>query len=205
MTSPLKRILVVIALLLPLVAGCSLKIGGDPSPGGLPQCTGVAGQRADEFGPGIVLIAQSVPSATQLPCIRALPVGWTYRKLDATDDRARFWLDSDRDGDQALQVSLTKTCDTKGATESASTRPGIRRYDRVEVVDSGYRGDRFFVFDGGCVTYNVNLRGSTGAEPLNALLAALDFVSRAAVARHIHEYSDGRFELDASQQAGGSR
>jgi hypothetical protein len=144
-----------------------------------------------------------VPSATQLPCIRALPIGWTFRRLEATDQQARYWLDYDRDGDQALRISLTKSCDIAGATESAGGQPGIRRYELVKFGGQGYHGDRFFLFPGGCVTQHFNFGGQTGAEALRDLSSSLDFVSRAAVAQHIHRYSHGRFELDANSATDG--
>jgi hypothetical protein len=196
----MKRLLVLISLLLPLAAGCSgsIKVGGDPPPGGVPACGPVSGQQPDEFGPGIVLIAQSVPSATLLPCIRALPVGWTFRRLEATDDRARYWLDYDRGGSQALRVSLTRSCDVSRATESVSGKPGIRSYELVDMGAAAYQGDRYFVFTGGCVTHHFKFAGHTGADALQALASSLDFVSRDAVAQHIHRYSRGHFELDAA-------
>jgi hypothetical protein len=201
----MKRLLVLVSLVLPLMAGCaaSLHVGGDPPAGGVPACGPVRGQQSGDFGPGIVLIAQSVPSATQLPCIRALPIGWTFRRLEATDQRARYWLDYDRDGDQALRISLTKSCDITGATESASGHPGIRSYELLDVGGPGYHGDRFFLFPGGCVTHHFNLGGQNGAEALQALSSSLDFVSRAAVAQHVHRYSHGHFELDADSATGG--
>ena len=48
---------------------------------------------------GVILMAQSVPTATWVPCIsNALPLGWQFHHLDARNGVARFWLDSDRDG-----------------------------------------------------------------------------------------------------------
>ena len=37
-----------------------------------------------------VLMAQSVPSATLIPCIEALPAGWAYGGSDVSDDVARL-------------------------------------------------------------------------------------------------------------------
>ena len=54
-------------------------------------------------------MAQSVPTATWVPCIRtALPLGWNFHHLDARNGVARFWLDSDRDGQQAVEVRLDR-------------------------------------------------------------------------------------------------
>ena len=64
-----------------------------------------------------VLLAQSVPSATQLPCVSEFPVGWTFGGSDISSGLARFWLDSDRGGIHAVEVSLRRSCDTTGAVE----------------------------------------------------------------------------------------
>ena len=200
----MRRLCVLIGLLLPLAAGCtaSINVGSDPTGTGVPQCSAVNTQRRDESRSGLLLMAQSVRGASLLPCIRALPVGWTFAKLDVTNKRARFWLDSDRAGEKAIGVSLGSGCDTEGAPESASELTGVRRYDRVQQVSSGYRGDRYFVFPGGCVSYHFDLNGPGGAEDAGTMSAELDFVSRADLARSVHDYSDGRFELDPTPPAG---
>ena len=44
------------------------------------------------------LAAQAVPSSAMLPCIAALPSGWTAAGGDITSGRSVFWLDSDQAG-----------------------------------------------------------------------------------------------------------
>jgi hypothetical protein len=204
----MRRLAVLIGLLLPLAAGCTtatLTIGGDPSGSGEPRCSAAHTQRRDQSRSGLLLMAQSVRSATVLPCLHALPVGWTFAGLDVTNKRARFWLTSDRDGVKAVSVSVSKSCDTHHAVESASGRSGLRRYDRVQAVSSGYRADRYFLFPGGCITYHFALQGHTGSEPATAVSSALDFVSRAALARSVADYSDGRLALDPTPATSGPR
>ncbi len=163
----MKRLPVLVAVLVPLAVGCttSIKVGKDPTHGtGEPQCSAVATQQRDESRSGLLLMAQSVRSASLLPCIRALPVGWTFASLDARNKGARFWLSSDRDGEKAIRISINGSCDTQGSIESATTRAGVRRYDRVQAVSSGYRADWYFTFRGGFVTYHFDLRGHTGSR-----------------------------------------
>src|SRR4029453_4009352 len=69
----------------------------------LASCSARAGDATEadcpiEHGELFVLMAQSVPSATLIPCIEALPVGWTYGGSDVSNGVARFWLRSDRRG-----------------------------------------------------------------------------------------------------------
>ena len=76
-------------------------------------------------GHSMILSAQAVPSAALLPCIAALPAGWTIGGADIASGKASFWLDSDRAGPRAVTVTLTATCDTSGAQQIPS-RPARR-------------------------------------------------------------------------------
>lgn len=129
-----------------------------------------------------VLMAQSVPSATLLPCIRALPAGWSYGGSDVESHTSSFWLDSDRAGIHAVEVSLTATCVVAGALDvtNSTSELGVRDYLR-EFVLHPYSADRTFTFPGGCVTYHYRFGGT--ADPVLALEAdeALTFGPRAAV------------------------
>ena len=61
------------------------------------------GARAPACGTGhsMILSAQAVPSAALLPCIAALPSGWSIGGADIVSGKASFWLDSDRAGARA--------------------------------------------------------------------------------------------------------
>jgi hypothetical protein len=173
------------------VAGCGagVTIG---SPGGLPRCRPPPGRVSG----ATVILAQSVPSAQWLPCVRALPPGWGFEMLDPHNGHATFWLSSDRDGTRAVGVLLRPTCDVSGATEIPSEQPGLRRYERVTRVTRGYGGERHYVFPGGCITYQFNLRGTTRAEPVAAVTEALGFLSRSRLDSQLRAASGGRLTLD---------
>ena len=72
----------------------------------------------------------------------------------------------------------------------------MRRYERVTRISHGYGGERHYTFTGGCVTYRFDLRGNTRAEPVATISESLGFLSRASLARQVHDSSDGRLELD---------
>ncbi|MCW2700764.1 MAG: uncharacterized protein JWQ45_2299 [Blastococcus sp.] len=154
----------------------------------------------------VVLIAQSVPSATWVPCLRTPPpLGWAFNSLHARDGRAHFSLDSDRDGQQAIEVGLEKSCDTVGATEIPSDREGMRRFERVTMTTPRFEGERYYVFDGGCITFVFRLGGDNGdnrGEPLALATQAVGAVSRADLLEQVHEESDGRLELDPPTGSG---
>jgi len=159
---------------------------------GLPRCA----PTTDDVPGGLVLMAQSVPTAQWLPCVRQVPVGWTFVGFDARDGQTSLRLGSDREGMTALAVLVRPSCDLTGAAEVPSEWPELRRYERVTRVSSGYGGERHYVFTGGCVTYRFDLHGDTRAEAVAVVTDALGFVSRESVARQVRQGSHGRLELD---------
>jgi hypothetical protein len=188
--------LAALAMALLLVAGCagSLRIGGPPT--GIPKCPAPAGWSTDDDVSAVVLMAQAVPSASWLPCIASLRVGFGFDRLDTHDGRGHFWLKSGHDGDHAIGVTLTRRCDVHGAVEQASRHIGISRYARVDSTGSKYAGEWYYRFAGGCITYQFNLHSKAGDESIAAISAGLDFVSRDTVRRWVREHSDGRLDLD---------
>jgi hypothetical protein len=169
----------------PPLTGCA----ADRGIGSVPDC-------ASPADPQLVLMAQAVPTAELVPCVRGLPTGWSFSGLDVRNGQARFWLDSDRDGTHAVTVSLRRGCDTSGGTSVGSEVPAARRYERVTRINSGYGGLRHYVFAGGCVTYTFDLHGKTRAEPVVAVAQALGFVQRDTLRAQIERQSDGRLHLD---------
>jgi len=145
---------------------------------------------------GVVLMAQSVPSASWVPCLDVMPVGWELAGLDANESSARFWLDSDRDGVRALEVGLTASCDTTRATEIPSERESMRRFERVTQVTPEYVGTRFYVFDGGCMSVQFRLSGENRSEPLGVATQGVGAVTRQQVAEAVRDQTDGELHLD---------
>ncbi len=146
--------------------------------------------------PLLVLMAQAVPSASWVPCLDAVPLGWRLADVQVRDGSGAFWLDSDRDGVRAIEARLTASCDTRDATEIPSDREGLRRLEQVTQVHPQYVGTRFYVFDGGCLAMVFRLDGDYRAEPLAVATESIDVVRRADVAAYVHEESGGRLHLD---------
>jgi len=158
----------------------------------------VACQEGDDGTPanGVVLMAQSVPTAQFVPCLEGMPLGWHFADLDARSGSARFWLDSDRHGVHAIEVRLAESCDTAGATEIPSDRPEMRRLERVTQVSPVFVGRRFYLFDGGCITVAFSVSGEDRSEPLAVATQGLNAVPREELRELVREESDGRLELD---------
>jgi hypothetical protein len=136
-------------------------------------------------GPSMILSAQAVPSSRLLPCIAALPSGWTIDRADITSGRSVFWLDSDQAGPHAVTVSLTARCDTSGAVRIPSDQAAARRFERPLSLQPRFTLTRMYTFDGGCVTYQFSF--VPGAAPLLAIPVdtAVAFEPRADLVRHV--------------------
>jgi len=150
---------------------------------------------------GVVLMAQAVPTASRVPCVQGLPLGWHFAGLDARNGSARFWLDSDRDGPHAIEVRLAAACDTERATEITSDRAGMRRLERVTQLTPEFLGRRYYLFPGGCMTVVFALSGEARSEGLALATQGIGALSREELAEQVHQQSGGRLELDPPQAA----
>lgn len=97
----MRRLPAAIVLLAVFTAGCANENIGRRHP----WC---------DFGDGVstemIMQAQAVPTARYGPCIDDLPPGWSYVHQQAQAGRARFWLDSDRLGDDFAEIILSESC-----------------------------------------------------------------------------------------------
>ena len=141
---------------------------------------GNLGAAAPRCGTGhsMILSAQSVPSAAMLPCLAALPSGWSTGEADIASGHTRFWLDSDRAGTHAITVTLTAACDTAGAHEIPSDQPGMRRFEHSVSLVPRFSELRLYTFPGGCVSYWFSFAPGTSPTLADAAASALAFQRR---------------------------
>jgi membrane-associated phospholipid phosphatase len=148
---------------------------------------GNLGASAPRCGTGhsMILSAQAVPSADLLPCVAALPTGWSIGNSDIARGKTSLRLDSDRAGAGAIIVTLTAACDTSDAQQIPSDHPGARRFEHPLSLRPHFAGLRFYTFPGGCVTYRFSF--APGASPVLAGAAdsALSFQSRSSLVEFI--------------------
>jgi hypothetical protein len=133
----------------------------------------------------MILSAQAVPSAALLPCIAALPAGWSIGGADITSGQVRLWLDSDRAGPAAITVTLAAACDTAGAQQIPSDQPGARRFEHPLSLAPQFSALRLYTFPGGCATYRFSF--TPGASPIlaDAAGSALSFQPRTALVESV--------------------
>ena len=136
---------------------------------------------------GLVLAAQSVPSATLLPCIESLPIGWTFGGTDVRNGLDRFWLDSDRAGIHAVEVSLTRSCNVSSAVEVAPApdEAGTKRYEQPISLPPYFEADRYYTFPGGCVTYWYRFQTGAASTLVFEADEALSFLPRATFVKKV--------------------
>jgi hypothetical protein len=124
--------------------------------------------RPPECGSGstMVLMAQSVPSATRLPCVKALPAGWHFGGLHVRRGRSTMWLNSEEGGQRGIEVALgpRSSCDVSGATSVHSDEVGVTRFEGSPTPGLG--STRTYLFPGGCITYRSALARGTSPSLL---------------------------------------
>lgn len=160
----MRRILVVLLLLL-AGTGCGLS-----SSTATPRCTSTE---------RLVLVAQSVPGASYLPCVRALPQGWRATGFDARTGSTTMTLLSDRSGGRPVEVVLRRRCDLTGATAAVPHAEGLRTYLRLQSISPTYAGSMYDVFPGGCVRYRFAFPRGPHIPLMEQLGAAVGLVRRA--------------------------
>jgi len=159
----------------------------------VPACGGVYPQPLTcgaENANALILMAQAVPSATLVPCIAEFPSGWSYGGSRIGSGSAQFFLNSDRAGINALEVTLTGSCDVSNAIEvtaGVGAIPGVRVYEEPISLPPTFQVNRYLRFPSGCVTNR--FRFATGASATLALEAqqALSFVSRSVLVKQAKE------------------
>jgi tRNA A-37 threonylcarbamoyl transferase component Bud32/membrane-associated phospholipid phosphatase len=176
------------------------------NPGGAAAIGGWSGNGSCTQLERLWLEAQSVPSASYIPCVEALPAG-VYGALRVRDGESVLEF-----GHASLDVSLiagewprahatagsvtirfTATCAVPTTGEGQTIAPGVRRFQlegpasTPEVVD---------VFPGGCVTYQQEPGGGASAALLDQAQRAVTYRTRDDLREALRRNSDGRLELD---------
>jgi hypothetical protein len=170
-----RRLLAVAAVFACLApASCSTNAGVAPS--------------CDPSDRLVVLVAQSVPSATLVPCVRAIPTGWTFGGSVVSQDSTTMWLSSVVAGVHSVELTLTATCNPGDAVEvvPAADEAGARVYEGPQALDP-FQGSRYVTFLGGCVV--VAYRFVPGVPPSLSLVAndAFSFVNRVDVVSSVRD------------------
>jgi hypothetical protein len=161
-----------------------------------------------ECGDGklMILMAQSVPSATKVPCIASVPSGWSLGGVNISRHHGKFWLDSDTAGSHAVEVELVRPrdCSLRGASEVTSDEVGTRRFERPQQLPPDLRSTRTYRFPGGCALYRFAFDGGRTAPLLFDVEQALSFQDREELVDVVHARNGLRLCGAGAPCAGGS-
>jgi len=167
-----------------IVAG-ALVSGCDPVPSAVPRCSDPV---------RLALVAQSVPTAGYVPCVRQLPAGWQVTDFDAARGGTAFSLLSDRTDGRPVEVRLAPRCSVTGASPQPPRTAGGRTYLRLRSITPRYAGTRLDVFPGGCVTYRFDFPRGPHIALMDDLLVAVDLLPRRELRLRLRQRLDA--ELD---------
>ena len=148
--------------------------------------------KAPECGPSstVILMAQAVPSAGAIPCIDALPAGWTFGQANVRNGRGRFSLNSDRAGHRAVVVTLADACDVSGARPVPANAPDRSRFELSRSRGTRFSLLRFDRVPGACATYDIDFDDEAPPELLSDVERALAYTARTRLVRFV-EQDDG--------------
>ena len=124
------------------------------------------------------IVAQSVRSASQVPCLLDLPTGWTVATVQINEHHSVITLDSDRAGEGAAVLRLEEACDVTAAVSAPSDLPPAERFDLIEQAQPSFRAERFYVVPGGCVSWTFDFDEGTSATESVSIGNALALISR---------------------------
>ena len=147
------------------------------------------------------LQAQSVPSASLVPCVSSLPAGWRFVNASqgpshsaARNGWSRFTLAKYMVG--SLVVRLSATCDTRGATPLPPDQPGTQRHERTYQGRSGPAATWYTVFPGGCVTAELHSTAAADRAFATEARSIVEFTTRHTLQQELEQRSGGRLHLD---------
>jgi tRNA A-37 threonylcarbamoyl transferase component Bud32/membrane-associated phospholipid phosphatase len=176
------------------------------NPGGAAAIGGWSGSGSCTQLEKLWLKAQSVPSASFIPCIQALPAG-IYGALRVRDGESVLEL-----GHASLDISLiagewprahaaagsvtirlTATCAVPTTGQGQTIAPGVRRFQVDGPASTPQLVD---VFPGGCVTYRPEPDVGPSAPLLDQAERAVTYRSRDDLREALRRRSGGRLQLD---------
>jgi hypothetical protein len=115
------------------------------------------------------LMAQAVPTATQVPCIRSLPVGWAVSETRVVRGTATFTVGIGEGGTNPVTVTLTETCPADGGEATSEATP----------------------IDGACVTYQTQIPDGSGVVPSFLPGGGLSYVARSDLVDFVQQDTGG--------------
>jgi hypothetical protein len=131
----------------------------------------------------MILMAQAVPSAEQLPCIRSLPLGWSVSGVTIERGRATFELldtGEDRGGGGYIQLQIEQGGETPAVDATLTPScPATGEDPTIQAIE----------VEGGCVSYRSVPAGAERVPSFDPD-AGLSFVPRSQLVAFVEQDED---------------
>ncbi len=203
-TRRVALLLLVVLALIPAIPLAWAFARSSANPGGAAAVTGGNGSctQIEELW----LQAQSVPTATRIPCVQAYPPG-LFGALAVRDgesvlelSRGSLNINIGAGGEPqasanagAMTVRLRATCSVPATGSGQTIAPGIRRF---QLAESGSTPEVVDVFPGGCVTFRPEAGIGPSAPLMDQAERAVTYRTRDDLREALRRRSGGRLQLD---------
>lgn len=164
------------ALLASVFAALALVVGAACS-----VSENLSAPRCDSSSSSVLISGQSVPTAEFLVCFDTIPAGWEVASVDIGHNGTFVVFHSDRAGGAAAQFRYEESCDIGEATSIPTEFDRTSRYEWILEVDPRFRANRYYRFEGGCVTWEFDFDADASAALAVELGSSLQFVDREMV------------------------
>ena len=158
-----RAVLLTLALTV-AVSACTTQEREEWSNGPPPKCDTTSRGR-------LLLMAQSIPEATLIPCIGDLPPGWEFSRAHTRTPSSVLAFTNDT-FDLNADVVLSPSCELSDAQQAESPRPGTQLY-----ISSDGR-TMSFTFDGGCIQFEYQTRQLAESDEGQSLIEGVPFMTR---------------------------
>lgn len=161
----------------------------------LTSCTTVAGTVPKcDASPRLGTVAQSVPGASYVPCVREVPEDWSTGGFRAGRSGTRFTLTPHRPGSRPVEVEFHAGCDVTGSVATTPRAEGVRSSIRLQAISPRYTGTLTDAFAGGCVTYRFDFARGPHIALMEQLGNAVGLFPRRELSVELRD--DLRVDLD---------
>jgi hypothetical protein len=200
-------LLVVVLVLLPAAVPLAWMFArSSTNPGGAAVIGGWSGSGSCTQLEKLWLQAQSVPSASRIPCVQALPAGihsaLRVRDGESVLELSHASLDISLIAGEwprahavagSVTIRLTATCAVPTTGEGQTVAPGVRRFQIQGPVSTPQVVD---VFPGGCVAYQPDPDIGPSDPLLDQAQRAVTYRTRDDLRQALRRRSGGRLQLD---------
>lgn len=122
-----------------------------------------------------------MPTGDLVPCFESLPAGWEADTVRINQSGSVIHFDSDRAGDGAAEFRYQETCDLGETVSVPSDQKLADRHEYIKRVAPGFQAERYYTFDGGCVSWVFDFDRAVTASLSVELGNSLSLVTRQAL------------------------